>query len=172
MRPRRNLGHAGRGGGGLPALKGGDLHPGPFTAVADTGLHVLQNVQGHVCTSGQNWPPLPKSCGAGASAPFGPLSATLENVGPILLIDCILKSADPRLLQGVSGPVLGELSDAFLLTSESRWAANLYTYIGPTGLKSSILTTLGDIPVETFKIVPKLLILSTRVHSLAQISAV
>ena len=140
------------GGGFLPPTP---LRPGPLATEADTGLHVLQNVQGHVCTSGQKGPKSEKSCNAGLPCTLGPILATLKNAGPILLIERIYNSADPRLLQGVSGPVLGELSDAFLLTSESRWAANLYTYIGPTGLKSSILTTLGDSPVETFKIVPK-----------------
>ena len=47
------------------------LPPGPLTAVADTDLHVLQNVQGHVCTSGQNGPKSKKSCNAGFLVNFG-----------------------------------------------------------------------------------------------------
>ena len=59
-------GVCGPGGGGSPGLKGG-TPPGPLAAVADTGLHVLQNVQGHVCTSGQKGPKSEKSCTGGVS---------------------------------------------------------------------------------------------------------
>ena len=39
--------------------------PWALAAVAETCLHVSENVQAHVCTSGQNGPTQEKSCGVG-----------------------------------------------------------------------------------------------------------
>ena len=99
--------------------------PGPLTAVADIGLHVLQNVQGHVCTSGQNGPKNENDCGAPCIELFQ---------APCAILPAGAQKGLTFTLKRAEGSLHGEgcLQDVqtALCTSANRWCANLYTYIG------------------------------------------
>ena len=68
------MGHAGRGGGGLPALKGGDLRPGPPRRKSRTGIVYSDSLR----ILGPNFGAHGPNPATGASVNFGPPLAALK----------------------------------------------------------------------------------------------